>query len=235
MSRGRQDGEFLHRSVDHRVPLLERDCPPRRLVGTLDEEHRDLEAGGGGAEIDVLDLGVQDAERVHERSEDVDLVDQGVLADEQVLRHLTLTLVVRAVIIRVDGLFVGKGGLVVQEALTNAVKHAGQARIDVSLSCDTDHLKVVVVDDGIGTAASGAPAGGRGIVGMSERAAMLGGTLSAGPGPDGGFRVEALIYVGESTVKTHVKRILMKLALRDRVHAIVFAYETGLLVPGDEN
>lgn len=40
------------------------------------------------------------------------------------------------------------------------------------------------------------------------------------------------LYVGESTVKTHVKRILMKLALRDRVHAVVFAYETGLIAPG---
>ncbi len=39
------------------------------------------------------------------------------------------------------------------------------------------------------------------------------------------------LHLGESTVKTHVKRILMKLALRDRVHAVVYAYETGLLTP----
>lgn len=39
------------------------------------------------------------------------------------------------------------------------------------------------------------------------------------------------LYIGESTVKTHVKRVLMKLALRDRVHAVVFAYEHGLLEP----
>ena len=43
------------------------------------------------------------------------------------------------------------------------------------------------------------------------------------------------LNLGESTVKTHVKRILMKLALRDRVHAVVYAYETGLLTPGKES
>ena len=41
------------------------------------------------------------------------------------------------------------------------------------------------------------------------------------------------LHLAESTVKTHVKRILMKLALRDRVHAIVYAYESGLLAPAD--
>ncbi|MCU0295400.1 MAG: response regulator transcription factor [Candidatus Nanopelagicales bacterium] len=40
------------------------------------------------------------------------------------------------------------------------------------------------------------------------------------------------LHLGESTVKTHVKRILMKLGLRDRVHAVVYAYEVGLLSPG---
>lgn len=45
--------------------------------------------------------------------------------------------------------------------------------------------------------------------------------------------IAAELYVAENTIKTHVKRILMKLQLRDRVHAVVFAYETGLLEPGE--
>jgi DNA-binding NarL/FixJ family response regulator len=44
--------------------------------------------------------------------------------------------------------------------------------------------------------------------------------------------IAAELHLGESTVKTHVKRILMKLGLRDRVHAVVYAYEVGLLEPG---
>lgn len=80
---------------------------------------------------------------------------------------------------------------IVQEALTNAVKHAGPARIDVSLSCDEDELVICVADDGRGAASRLNVNGGRGIAGMAERVNVLGGRLAAGPRPGGGFRIEA--------------------------------------------
>lgn len=82
---------------------------------------------------------------------------------------------------------------IVQEALTNALKHAGTARIDVTISCTDHHLEVDVVDDGLGGAAPRQPGGGRGIAGMNERAKVLGGQLVAEPLRGGGFRVNALI------------------------------------------
>ncbi len=80
---------------------------------------------------------------------------------------------------------------IVQEALTNAIKHAGPARVDVTLSCTDRDLEIVVSDNGIG-ASPGTPTG-RGIAGMRERASVLGGRLEAGGRPAGGFQVRALL------------------------------------------
>jgi signal transduction histidine kinase len=79
---------------------------------------------------------------------------------------------------------------IVQEALTNTVKHAGlNARADVALRYSGSALEIEVVDDGPGVTAPGR--GGHGLVGMRERVAMFGGSFSAGPRPAGGFRVLA--------------------------------------------
>ncbi len=86
---------------------------------------------------------------------------------------------------------------IVQEALTNAVKHAGPARIEVSLVCDADDLVVSVVDDGRGAASTPQREGGRGITGMHERASVLGGGLVTGPRIGGGFGVEARLPRGK--------------------------------------
>lgn len=77
---------------------------------------------------------------------------------------------------------------VVQEALTNTVKHAAARRVTVCLGYAPEVLTITVTDDGRGP--KGGAGGGHGLVGIRERAAAHGGTARTGPGPDGrGFRV----------------------------------------------
>ncbi|MFF7076583.1 sensor histidine kinase [Streptomyces lavendulae] len=79
---------------------------------------------------------------------------------------------------------------ILQEALTNVVRHSGSRTARIRLAWRPDGLELRVDDDG---PATGDPAGGsgNGLAGMRERAAALGGTIAAGPRPDGGFRVIA--------------------------------------------
>ena len=83
---------------------------------------------------------------------------------------------------------------IVQEALTNTLKHAHAQHARVDVRRRNGALEIEVVDDGR-AAASGIP--GHGIIGMKERAALFGGDLTAGPAPGGGFAVRARIPVEE--------------------------------------
>jgi signal transduction histidine kinase len=83
---------------------------------------------------------------------------------------------------------------IVQEALTNVVKHAGPAHAQVVVGYRAQDVRVEVTDDGRGavTSVSDGRAGtGHGLIGMRERVAAFGGDLEVGPRPDGGFRVAA--------------------------------------------
>jgi signal transduction histidine kinase len=80
---------------------------------------------------------------------------------------------------------------IVQEALTNVTRHAGPATATVRVTYGERDLTVQVDDDGRGPRAGSEAGGGKGIVGMRERVAALGGVLRAGPRPGGGFRVTA--------------------------------------------
>jgi signal transduction histidine kinase len=87
---------------------------------------------------------------------------------------------------------------VVQEALTNVIKHAGKARTSVSVDCRDGDLVVAVADGGrpdgaAGGAAPAIPGAGRGLLGLRERMAVYGGELEAGPRPEGGWLVRARI------------------------------------------
>jgi signal transduction histidine kinase len=91
---------------------------------------------------------------------------------------------------------------IVQEALTNVVKHAAPARCRVSVEASGAEVRIDVSDDGPGRQTApggGAAALGHGLVGMRERVAMYGGAFTAGPGRDGGFAVSARLPYREET------------------------------------
>jgi signal transduction histidine kinase len=82
---------------------------------------------------------------------------------------------------------------IVQEALTNARRHAPGAAVDVELGYTADALRLRVQDDGPG--AANGDAGGQGLLGMRERVAIVGGSLHTGTAEGGGFTVEAELPV----------------------------------------
>jgi signal transduction histidine kinase len=91
---------------------------------------------------------------------------------------------------------------IVQEALSNAMRHAPGSRVSVRLTYRPGDLALEVRNDRgpgpAGQATAGTGQGGHGIVGMRERAAMLGGSLQAGPADDGGFVVMAVLPVSQA-------------------------------------
>jgi signal transduction histidine kinase len=99
------------------------------------------------------------------------------------------------------------GYRIVQESLTNAMRHSDAARARVSLCYRRDAVEIEVVDDGPGRAASNGRAhdvevvtAGHGIAGMHERAELIGGRVEAGYRPGGGFRVWARLPAAAAPV-----------------------------------
>jgi signal transduction histidine kinase len=80
---------------------------------------------------------------------------------------------------------------IVQEALTNTLRHAHATRAQVTVRLGSELLELDVLDDGRGASGEHGDGSGRGLAGMRERASMLGGTLEAGPAQRGGYRIHA--------------------------------------------
>ena len=84
---------------------------------------------------------------------------------------------------------------IVQESLTNSLRHARAHHAAVTVANHSEVLDIEIADDGRG--GNGAPSRGHGLVGMQERVAVYGGTFAAGPDASGGFRVTARLPYGE--------------------------------------
>ncbi len=90
---------------------------------------------------------------------------------------------------------------VIQEALTNVMKHACPATVTVDIRHRDDAVTILVTDDGRGPRSTdpGIPSSGQGLIGMRERVELFGGSLATGPRPGGGFQVRATIPIGAAT------------------------------------
>lgn len=87
---------------------------------------------------------------------------------------------------------------IVQEAITNVLKHAGASRLEVIVDYQRDELVLAISDNGIGAAEGDGASTGHGLIGMRERVELFGGDLSAGSSPLGGFTVRATLPLAHS-------------------------------------
>jgi signal transduction histidine kinase len=145
----------------------------RRLLGVLrEDEDASYEPAPGLADLDRLVRDVRDA------GLEVEVREEGV--------HTELPPGVDFTAYRI-----------VQEALTNVLKHAGRARASVVVGYEEMALRLEILDDGRGVNGHAAP-GGHGLMGMRERVVVYGGSFEAGPRTGGGFRVAVRLPYGET-------------------------------------
>jgi signal transduction histidine kinase len=142
----------------------------RRLVGVLREDEAVREPARGAAAVEDL------VHRVTEAGLPVELELRGSVEGLPAAPDLAVY-------------------RIVQESLTNVLKHAGASRAHVLIARQPDQVEVEVTDDGHGRA--GTDGSGNGLRGMRERVTALGGTFSAGPARDGGFSVRAVLSLKE--------------------------------------
>jgi signal transduction histidine kinase len=192
----------LHDIVAHHVSMIAVQAETARLTtpGLPEMGEQRFKAIGDTARDSLSELrrllGVlrEDAPGEAERTPQPGLADLEALVDaaREAGTQVRLTMIGRA-----ESLSPGvdlTAYRIAQEALTNARRHAPGAEVDVELRYETDTLHLEVRDNGPGVAAE---ANGHGIVGMRERAEMVGGTLHAGPAAGGGFAVSADLPIEE--------------------------------------
>ncbi|HEU5032827.1 MAG TPA: histidine kinase [Spirillospora sp.] len=184
----------LHDAVGHAVTVMVTHAGAARLV-----------LGGGHPEIRASLEQIEDVGRsaMHDLDRTLGLLeaDPAVPDLDASVRRLVATLpahlraetAVAADLGEVGGPAAQAVHRVVQESLTNVVRHASASSVRVRLLRDREDIVVEVTDDG---SAPGPPRPGRGLTGMRDRVQRLGGTCRAGPDASGGWRVDARIPAG---------------------------------------
>jgi signal transduction histidine kinase len=199
----------LHDVVAHHLSLIAVQTETARYrLGTLDAALAEFNSISDQAREALTDmrrlLGVLRSEGPVERSPQPQLDDLPELIDASRRAGIAVDLSMPAGTCRVPpgvGLCAYR---IVQEALSNASRHAPGASVSVAVEEDGDVLRLLVNNgpDATAVPASGPRRTGHGLVGMRERVALLGGSLSVGPGPDGGFTVAALLPLHQPMAPT---------------------------------
>ncbi|MFJ9694771.1 sensor histidine kinase [Kitasatospora sp. NPDC101183] len=197
----------LHDVVTHNVSMMTIQAgAARKILDTAPDRAREamsaVEAGGRAAMTElrhVMGLLTIDSETAEDPAAGADLSPQpGLDRLDALLDGVRRAGLPVALTVRGEPRPVPSGvGLaayrVVQEALTNTVKHAGGAEAAVTVEYAPDRLRVEVVDSGGRRTGAASTGNGRGLLGLRERLAVYGGTLHTGPRTRGGYRVKALI------------------------------------------
>lgn len=202
----------LHDVVTHNVSMMTIQAgAARKILDTAPERAREamlaVESGGRAAMTElrhVMGLLTIDSESADNPAAGAGLSPQPGLGRLETLVHgvrqagLPVELTVRGERRAVPPGVELAAYRVVQEALTNTVKHAGGAHAAVTVEYAPDRLLVEVTDTGGRPTGAAATGNGRGLLGLRERLAVYGGTLHTDPRPRGGYRVKALIPLESS-------------------------------------
>jgi signal transduction histidine kinase len=197
----------LHDSLGHTLTMMVVQSGAAGHVFDKDPEFArealsNVETSGRQAlgELDRI-LGLLREDEAGDRMPQPDLTELPGLIDQMNTAGLEVRLIAEGAVERVPRDVSRFGYRIVQEALTNVLKHAGAVPTEVRVHRTAGALEIEVSDDGpgvpVGAPADAAPlGGGRGLVGVRERVALLGGSVEAGPRPDGGgFRVWARLPI----------------------------------------
>jgi signal transduction histidine kinase len=188
----------LHDVVAHHMSVMVVQAGAARAVGdsnpaAASDALRQIEASGrtGLAEMRRL-LGILKADGDGDgRTPQPGLADLGELLDSMRATGLAVEVVVEGSPRRLPPGVDLSAYRIVQEALTNVLRHAGGASARVLIRHEPDALELEIADDGPGPRDGQQASAGHGLIGMRERAQLFGGAFEAGPRPGGGFLVRA--------------------------------------------